>query len=205
MIVSQPAVVAIAGGSGAGKTTLARALRHEFGDARCCVVGQDSYYIDQSASFVEDGGTVNFDHPSSLDFDLLAEHLAVLRRGDAIDVPTYDFATHRRLDRGRRVEPRDIVLLDGTLILAATVLRPVLDVRIFVHADNDLRMQRRLARDTIERGRTSDGVIRQWDRQVQPMHDQFVEPSRVHADFVVVDDESREQCVAQLRRRFTAK
>jgi uridine kinase len=196
-------VIAIAGGSGAGKTTLSRRVVERLGPARCVTLNQDSYYIDQSARFKEDGGDVNFDHPASLEFSLLAKHLRCLKRGEAVEVPVYDFASHTRRAKGELVEPRPVVVVDGTLLLSQGELLPLFDVAVFIDVDTTLRYDRRLSRDTRERGREAAGVRAQWDNHVQPMHEAFVGPSGENATYRVSDDAELERCVEELVRRFT--
>ena len=176
--------VGIAGGSGSGKTTLAKLLHDFAGLENSILILQDSYYRDQSHLFDEDGGKVNFDHPFSLDFPLLAHHLFQLKAGHSIEMPIYDFSTHQRLERTIKVEPKPLIIVDGILILDSEVVRTQFDHRIFVKAGEQTRFQRRLERDVRERGRTPEGVEKQFLKQVKPMHDLFVEPSQVHADFV---------------------
>ena len=196
-------VIASAGGSGAGKTTLSRRLVERLGVSRCVTRNQDSYYIDQSARFKEDGGDVNFDHPASLEFGLLAEHLRSLKRGEAVEVPVYDFASHTRRSKGELVERRPVVVVDGTLLLSQGELLPLLDVGVFLDVDTALRYERRLSRDTRERGREAAGVRAQWDNHVQPMHEAFVAPSGENATYWVRDDAELERCVEELVRRFS--
>lgn len=181
---ASPVCVGIAGGSGSGKTTLAHLLRDHAGDEHSVLILQDSYYIDQSHLFDEDGGRVNFDHPGSLDFELLARHLSELKAGRAIERPIYDFATHKRLAETVRVEPRPLVIVDGILILDSIPVRETFHFSTFVRATEEVRFARRLERDVRERGRTKDGVEKQFYKQVKPMHDQFVEPSQIHAHYV---------------------
>ncbi len=183
--IAQAVVVAIAGGSASGKTTFASRLQGMLGDASCAVLSQDRYYIDQSAIFRGDGENVNFDHPSALDFDLMRDHADQLRQGLVIQAPIYDFATHKRSVTTFAFEPRPVILLDGTLILNHVGIRELADHRIFIAASETVRYDRRLRRDTRERGRSAEGVWRQFERQVKPMHDQFVEPSRAFADEVI--------------------
>ncbi len=182
-------VIGIAGGSGSGKTYFAKALMQELnrGSMVCEIIYQDSYYIDQSAKFDFDGGSVNFDHPSSLDFELLGQHLQLLKNGRSIDVPIYDFVTHSRRPQSISVDPLPIILVDGILIFDPPHLRDLFDERIFFDTPEDLRFQRRLERDVVERGRKEDGVRQQFAKQVKPMHDRFVEPTKVFADTVVSD------------------
>ncbi len=187
MKLNKPYIIGVAGGSGSGKTYFARELQRILGDKLCTILYQDNYYIDQSHRFDGDGGSVNFDHPSSLDFNLLAFGLAQLKEGNNIDVPLYEFATHKRLAQTVLCEPKKIVLVDGILILDSAVVRAQLDEAIFFDTPEELRYQRRLDRDVNERGRTPEGVKKQFDLQVRPMHDQFVQPSKSHAQTVVCD------------------
>ncbi len=185
MTAGNAIVIGVAGGSGAGKTTLARAVVEALGIERCVLLSQDRYYIDQSARFVEDGGDVNFDHPSALEFTLLAEHVQILARGDSVEVPVYDFASHTRQAKGDVILPRPIVVVDGTLILSQEVLRPHFQLMVFVDVPEKLRFERRLHRDTVQRGRTEEGVLRQWERQVAPMYATFIESTKGYADLIL--------------------
>ena len=182
--MSETYIIGVAGGSGSGKTFFAETLAKKLGAELSFVLYQDSYYIDQSDKFDHDGGAVNFDHPDSLDFDLLAEHLKSLKDGVDIEVPIYNFAGHTRSTETIHKSPKKIVLVDGILILGQPKVREFLDQSIFVHTPEDIRYQRRLARDVQERGRTPEGVKAQFDSQVKPMHDKFVEPSKKFADVV---------------------
>lgn len=183
----KPYIIGVAGGSGSGKTYFARELMRILGDEVCSILYQDNYYIDQSHRFDGDGGSVNFDHPSSLDFDLLAVGLSKLKSGLSIEVPIYEFATHKRLSKTITCAPRKVILVDGILILDSSVVRAQLDEAVFFDTPEELRFQRRLDRDVHERGRTPEGVKKQFDLQVRPMHDQFVQPSKAHAQTVVCD------------------
>lgn len=183
-------VIAVTGGSGSGKTTLALTIARHFGPDLCAVLAQDSYYIDQSARFDGDGGSVNFDHPSSLDFPLLDAHVGRLLEGKAIDVPIYDFATHTRRSTTETFAPKPLVIVDGTLILDAVPLRQRFKLSVFVETREELRFARRLERDTKERGRTPAGVYLQFTRQVKPMHDTFVEPSKQHASLRISGEDT---------------
>ena len=183
----KPYIIGVSGGSGSGKTYFARELQAALGDSLCSIVYQDNYYIDQSHRFDGDGGSVNFDHPSSLDFDLLAKGLIQLRSGNAIKIPLYDFSTHTRKKESIDCLPTKIILIDGILILDSSVVRAQLDEAIFFETPEELRFQRRLERDVVERGRTPEGVKKQFELQVKPMHDQFVETSKIHAKTIVKD------------------
>ena len=183
----KPYIIGVAGGSGSGKTYFAKELQRLLGDAACSIIYQDNYYIDQSHRFDGDGGSVNFDHPSSLDFDLLALGLSQLKMGLSIEVPIYEFATHKRISTTINCTPKKIILVDGILILDSAVVRAQLDEAIFFDTPEQLRFDRRLERDVKERGRTPEGVKKQFDLQVRPMHDQFVQPSKVYAETIVCD------------------
>lgn len=184
-------VVAIAGGSGSGKTTLAKKLASEFSptDSPLPILGQDSYYIDQSHRFDRDGGAVNFDHPQSLEFSLLAQHLRELKSGQSIQVPIYEFSNHQRKPETEIFPAQRIVILEGTLIFSQPEILALVDEAIFLKVSESVRFQRRLKRDTEERGRTEAGVREQFFNQVKPMHDHFVEPSMRGAHIILQDQE----------------
>jgi uridine kinase len=184
---SRPFLLGIAGGSGSGKTYFARELQRKLGPASCELVFQDNFYIDQSKRFDYDGGSVNFDHPDAIDFALLASCLFELKQGKRVDIPIYDFASHSRKEERLPVSPTPVILVDGILIFHSEPVRSLFDELIFFDTPEELRFQRRLERDVKERGRTPEGVRNQFDRQVKPMHDQFVAPSRHFAHTVVQD------------------
>ncbi len=184
---SRPRIIGVAGGSGSGKTYFAKALIDELGSEVCEVVYQDNFYIDQSHRFDHDGGSVNFDHPDSIDFDCLARCLTSLKDGQTTQIPTYDFATHKRRAETLEIKAKPIILVDGILIFHSDPVRAVCDELIFFSTPEDLRFQRRLERDVKERGRTPEGVRAQFENQVKPMHDLYVEPSKAHAHTIVDD------------------
>ena len=184
----KPKIIAVAGGSGSGKTTFSSKLHEIVGMSHCAVISQDSYYIDQSHKFDQDGGNVNFDHPNSIDFDLLCNHIEELKLQNSIAMPIYDFATHKRLEQTNLLIPHPIIILDGILIFTHEKLVELLDYKIFIDCPENLRFERRLRRDVEERGRTPDGVKAQLEKQVKPMHDEFVDPSKTHADDIVTQD-----------------
>jgi uridine kinase len=177
-------VLGVSGGSGSGKTYFAKALQSYLGDNNCSIIYQDDYYIDQSKKFDYDGGSVNFDHPDSLDFKLLAQHICDLKANHPVQIPTYDFATHTRTKITKLVEPKPVIIVDGILIFNSVEVRPHLDELVFFDTPEELRFQRRLDRDVKERGRDPTGVKNQFEKQVRPMHEQFVEPSKKYADHV---------------------
>lgn len=200
-------VIGVSGGSGSGKTTFSRMLNEAFqkklGSHCCAILAQDHYYIDQSKKFKGDGDpAVNFDHPSAIDFALLAEHLNLLRAGKSIEVPIYDFATHVRATRTNRFEPRPVVIVDGMLLLSQPILNPFLDYRIFIDTPEATRYERRLYRDVKERGRTPEGVEKQFRLQVKPMHDEFIEPSKTTADAVFSGLVPFDDAIDKVKSRF---
>lgn len=180
-------ILGVAGGSGSGKTYFAKELQKALGDELSTIVYQDNFYIDQSAKFDHDGGSVNFDHPESLDFPLLSEKLKELKGGHASAIPLYDFATHSRRKDTLHVAPRKVIIVDGILIFHPPYVRELFDDMVFFDTPEELRYQRRLERDVKERGRKPEGVKEQFIKQVKPMHDMFVEPSKSHASCVVCD------------------
>ncbi|MEO8358341.1 MAG: uridine kinase [Chloroflexota bacterium] len=180
-----PLVIGIAGGSGSGKTTVAQEILQRVGPARIAFLQHDSYYKDLSGLPPTQRAEVNFDHPNSLETDLLIEHIASLRERKAVEVPLYDFSTHSRTTKTFTVQPRGVILVEGILIFTESALRKMFDVKIFVDTDSDLRFIRRLERDITERGRTTESVIKQYQLTVRPMHLEFVEPSKRYADVII--------------------
>lgn len=176
--------VGIAGGTGSGKTTLARHLCEAFGED-ACLIAHDSYYLDQSEKSYEERCLQNYDHPNAFETDLLCRHLDMLREGRAIDVPIYDYTVHNRGRDTLHTEWRRVVILEGILILSDERIRDRLDLKIFVDTDADERILRRILRDTEERARTLCSVIDQYLTTVKPMHDAFVEPNKKFADIIV--------------------
>lgn len=180
-----PFILGVAGGSGSGKTYFAQALAKRLGEKHCTIISQDNFYIDQSHRFDFDGGSVNFDHPDSIDFELLAQSLKSLKSGQRTEVPVYDFVTHSRKAETIAVDPTPVIIVDGILIFHSEPVRNEFHDTIFFDTSEELRFARRLERDVKERGRTPDGVKAQFIRQVKPMHDEFVQPSRVHAKTII--------------------
>jgi uridine kinase len=178
-------VLGVAGGTGSGKTTVVRAILDAVGTDRIAFIEQDSYYRDIAWRSEAELIHHNFDHPAALDNDLLISHIAALKAGHPVEVPIYDFVRHRRTKRTRRVEPKPVVLLEGILIYCEAPLRDLLDFKIYVDTDADIRLIRRLGRDMSERGRTVQDVLRQYLETVRPMHLEFVEPSKRYADIII--------------------
>ncbi len=182
--MTRPLIIGVVGGSGSGKTTVARAIQQAM-DVSAAFLDQDGYYKDLSHLTLEQRKQVNFDHPDSIDVDLLVEHLEQLARGEAIQKPTYDFTAHTRAAARVYVEPNPIVLVDGILLFAEKRLRELFDIKVYVDVADDIRFIRRLERDVVERGRSMPDVIRQYLATVRPMHLEFVEPSKRYADIIL--------------------
>ncbi|MDX1690386.1 MAG: uridine kinase [Acidimicrobiia bacterium] len=180
-----PLVIGIAGGSGSGKTTIARSIVAGVGAERVAFIQHDAYYRDQTHLPLEERAKVNYDHPDSLETDLLVRHLERLIAGEAVERPTYDYAVHNRSTETVVVEPLPVILVEGILVLSEPDLRALMDLKIYVDADADLRIARRWERDINERGRSFDSVRDQYLETVRPMHLQFVEPSKRYADIVI--------------------
>ena len=180
-----PLVIGIAGGSGSGKTTVAQEILQRVGPSQIAFLQHDSYYKDLTGLPPTQRMEANFDHPNSLETELLIQHIESLRDGKPAEVPIYDFATHSRTAQTFTVQPRRVVLVEGILIFAEPELRKLFDVKIFVDTDPDLRFIRRLQRDITERGRTTESVIKQYQSTVRPMHLEFVEPSKRYADVII--------------------
>lgn len=176
-------LIGVSGGSGSGKTTFARQLHEYLGEENSEILYQDAYYFDQSRNFKGDG-SINYDHPNAIDFSLMALHLELLKEGKSIDVPHYCFKSHKRLEQVTKLSPKPIVLIDGILILSQPRVRENFDVSVFIDTPEQVRFERRLERDINERGRTPDGVKKQFQATVKPMHDQFVEVSKKHAHII---------------------
>lgn len=183
----QPVIIGVAGGSGSGKTTVVREIIRNIGRRQVTVIHHDSYYRDVSDLSFDERARINYDHPNSLETPLLVAHLNMLRAGETVDVPVYDFAQHNRSADTEPAEPRKVIIVDGLLILWDAELRRMMDIKVFVDTDADLRFIRRLKRDIQERGRSAESVIDQYTATVRPMHLEFVEPSKRYADVIIPD------------------
>jgi len=205
----RPVVIGVAGGTGAGKSTIVTAIVAAIGDQDVTVIQHDWYYRDRSHVAAAERARLNYDHPDALDTALLVEHLAALRRGEGVDAPTYDFTRHCRAAGTRRIEPRAVLIVDGILVLAEPEVREALDIRVFVDTDADLRLIRRIQRDIAERGRTLDGVLDQYQATTRPMHLEFVEPSKRYAHVIIPEGGENqvgiEMLVAQVRALAAAR
>lgn len=178
-------VIGIAGGTGSGKTTVARAIGSSLPQDRVSMIEYDAYYRDRPDLTEDDRARLNFDHPDALESALLVEHLRELKAGNAVDVPIYDFKTHRRREESHRVLPTPVIILEGILVFVEPAVRELLDIKIFVDTDADIRIFRRIRRDMEQRGRTFESVREQYYKTVRPMHMQFVEPSKRWADLII--------------------
>jgi uridine kinase len=181
----QPIVIGVAGGSGSGKTTVVRKIVEALDDARVSVIEHDRYYRDRNDLRLEERAALNYDHPDSLETDLLVRHVNELRAGRSVEAPVYDFARHARKDETETITPRRALIVEGILIYTDPALRKLMDVKVYVDTDDDTRFIRRLRRDLSERGRTVESVIEQYMSTVKPMHLEFVEPSKRYADIIV--------------------
>ena len=183
--LAQPLIIGVAGGTGSGKTTISSSILERVDSDQISYIQHDHYYRDRSHLPPEERGKINFDHPDSLENELLARHLKMLKEGQAVEVPQYDFTTHIRKPETTRVEPRRVILVEGILIFAVKALRDLMDIKVFVDTDADIRLIRRIRRDITERGRTLESVMRQYTESVRPMHLEFVEPSKRYADIII--------------------
>jgi uridine kinase len=181
----RPVTIAVAGGTGSGKTTISNALLSKVGSEHIAYLPHDAYYKDLTHLSEVQRAEINFDHPDSLDTPLMIEHIYKLQAWESVEIPVYDFTTDRRTEQTELVHPQPIILVEGILILAEPELRTLFDVKIFVDTDADIRFIRRLKRDISERGRTAESVIEQYLRTVRPMHLEFVEPSKRYADVII--------------------
>lgn len=180
-----PVIIGVAGGSGSGKTTVVREIIRNIGKQQVTVIHHDSYYREVTHLSFEERTRINYDHPDSLETALLVAHLHMLRAGQPVDVPVYDFAQHNRAAETESAEPRKVIIVDGLLVLWDAELRKMMDIKVFVDTDADVRFIRRLKRDIDERGRSAASVIEQYTATVRPMHLEFVEPSKRYADIIL--------------------
>lgn len=178
-------IIGIAGGTGCGKTTVVNTIINELPEGEVVVISQDSYYQETSHLSYDERVKINFDHPRSIDFDLLVKHLNALKKGKSIEQPVYSFVKHNRTGDTILTKPRKVVIVEGILILTNPEIRKLFDIKIFVHADSDERLIRRLKRDITERGRDIDEVLNRYQTTLKPMHQQFIEPMKEYADIII--------------------
>ncbi len=192
-------VIGIAGGTGCGKTTVVNQIVEELPRDEVVVISQDSYYNDLSFMTKEERGKVNFDHPNSIDFDLLIQHLRALKNGENIEIPVYSFVEENRLDETLLTIPKKVIIVEGILVLSNPELRELFDIKIYVHADSDERLIRRLQRDIKERGHDLEKVLHRYQTAVKPMHNQFIEPSKEFADLIIPNNHYNTVAVGLVR------
>ncbi|MBY0067264.1 MAG: uridine kinase [Empedobacter falsenii] len=178
-------VIGIAGGTGSGKTTVVNNILRDLNAESVIVISQDNYYKDHPELSFDERSKINFDHPRSIDFELLKEHVALLKNGVSIEQPVYSFITHSRKEETILTHPQSVIIVEGILVLTDPDLRDLFDVKIFVHADSDERLIRRVRRDIQERGRDLDEVLTRYQKTLKPMHQQFIEPSKNYADIII--------------------
>ncbi len=181
-------IIGIAGGTGSGKTTVVHQIMNELPETEVGIISQDHYYKQTNDLSLDERTKINFDHPRSIDFELLVQHLKDLKEGKAIDQPVYSFVKHNRTGDTIHTLPRKVMIVEGILILTNPELRDMFDIKIFVHADSDERLIRRLKRDIAERGRDMEEVLNRYQTTLKPMHEQFIEPSKAHADIIIPND-----------------
>lgn len=197
-------VIGVAGGTGSGKTTLARRLREQFGEHEVTVLNHDSYYKRHDEMPFEERCLLNYDHPDAFDTDLMVEHLKQLKSGQAVQCPTYDYTQHNRAKETVTLRPAPVILVEGILIFCSPELCSEMDIKVFVDADADVRILRRIIRDVKKRGRTLDSVVSQYLTTVKPMHEQFVEPSKRKADLIIPQGGKNQVALEMLIQRVSA-
>ena len=193
-------VIGIAGGTGSGKTTVVNQIIQELPEGEVCVISQDSYYKDTSHLLFDERTKINFDHPKAIDFDLLVAHLKELKKGNAIEQPIYSFVEHNRTKETITMYPKKVIIVEGILILTHTDIRELFDIKLYVHADSDERLIRRLRRDMSERGRDLDEVLSRYKNTLKPMHQQFIEPTKEFADIIIPNNRYNTVAVNLLRK-----
>ena len=181
-------IIGIAGGTGSGKTTVVNQILHELPDGEVGVISQDSYYKQNDHLSFNERTKINFDHPNSIDFNLLVQHLRALKKGEVIEQPVYSFVTHNRTEDTIKTHPRKVVIVEGILVFSNKELMDLFDIKIYVHADSDERLIRRIRRDVAERGRDVTEVIDRYQKTLKPMHQQFIEPGKSYADIIIPND-----------------
>lgn len=181
-------IIGIAGGTGSGKTTVVHQIMNELPETEVGIISQDSYYKETTNLSFDERALINFDHPRAIDFELLVTHLKELKEGNYVEQPVYSFVTHNRTDDTIITHPRKVMIVEGILILAHPELRDLFDVKIYVHADSDERLIRRLRRDIAERGRDMNEVLNRYQTTLKPMHQQFIEPTKAFADIIIPND-----------------
>jgi len=198
-------IIGIAGGTGSGKTTVVHQIMNELPDTEVGIIAQDSYYKETHNLSFDERALINFDHPRAIDFELLVTHLKALKDGQTINQPVYSFATHNRTDDTVFTHPRKVMIVEGILILANPELRALFDIKIFVHADSDERLIRRLKRDMAERGRDMAEVLNRYQTTLKPMHQEFIEPTKEFADIIIPNDKYNTVAIEVVRAVINQK
>lgn len=199
---SRPVTIAVAGGTGSGKTTIAQAILKRVGNEKIAYLPHDAYYKDLQDIPLAEHELLNFDHPNALDTHLMLAHILKLQAGEAVEIPVYDYIKYRRTDQVTTIQPQPIIMVEGILVLAEPLLRPLYDVKIYVDADPDIRFIRRLRRDIVERGRTVESVVQQYMATVRPMHLDFVEPSKRYANVIIPEGGSNTVAIDMVSDRI---
>ncbi|MFN8529647.1 MAG: uridine kinase [Anaerolineae bacterium] len=194
--------IAVAGGTGSGKTTISMAIIDRVGSHNIAYIPHDAYYKDLSHVPLAERGFANYDHPDALETTLMREHILRLQSWEPVEIPIYDYTQHRRTDQVQIVAPQPIIMVEGILVLAETILRPLFDVKIYVDADPDIRFIRRMQRDIVDRGRTVESVVQQYMATVRPMHLEFVEPSKRYADVIIPEGGSNTVAIDMVSDRI---
>ena len=198
-------IIGIAGGTGSGKTTVVNQLLHELPNEEVCVISQDSYYKKTDGLSYKERSQINFDHPNAIDFDLLVAHLTELKKGQVVEQPVYSFVTHNRVEDTLKTHPRKVLIVEGILIFNNQSLRNLFDIKVFVHADADERLIRRIRRDIEERGRDVNEVLERYQKTLKPMHQQFIEPTKNYADIIIPNDRYNNVAVDIVRAAICEK
>ncbi len=191
-------ILGICGGTGSGKTTIARKIVEKVGRERVILVEQDAYYIDLADIHLSERRRVNFDHPSSIDIDLIVEHLKLLKNGQSVKMPNYDFASHTREGESKIIDPKPIIIVEGILIFSQPEILELLDLKVYVDTPSDVRLLRRIRRDIEERGRTLEQTLSQYEKTIRPMHLKFVEPVKDIADIIIPEGKNRREAMEEL-------
>ena len=178
-------IIGIYGGTGSGKTTIVNMIASHFSSNDIEIISQDSYYKDNSDISYEDRCKLNFDHPDAIDFNLLHKHIKNLRKGKTVEQPIYDFKIHNRLKKTIQIKPKKILILEGILIMCHAEIRSIFDLKIYINANSKTRMERRIKRDIVERGRSRDEVLKRYIETLKPMHEKFIEPTKIYANYII--------------------
>ena len=192
-------IIGIAGGTGCGKTTVVNQITRELTNNEVCVISQDSYYKDTSHLTYEERTLINFDHPQSIDFELLGAHLIALRKGETVQQPVYSFVEHNRTNETITIKPAKVLIVEGILILTNPSIRDMFDIKIYVHTDSDERLIRRLKRDIAERGRDMEEVLNRYQNTLKPMHQQFIAPTKEYADLIIPNNNYNDIAIGIVR------